>query len=282
MPSNQRESFSNESARVQQAIGPFAEGPGNRTAEGRAADNRPSGNSAAAGNRNGLPPLNSQRQQGFQSSEQPQAQARPAETGGGWQRFSAGQRPRIEMQGNPRSGGSDNQAPPRANDREQQPSNPSTLPRLNSQRVAPSNSSGQENAPPASADRPGGWQRFSGPSSGGSAFRGQNQGNDGPPAPRTSPPPNNRPQLELNRPILRPRPFGESDRGAQRDSAPNNFQRGAPVPRSAPESSVPGNSNRMAPQSNPRPESSPRGGFGGNGGAERGPGSRARGAGRQK
>jgi hypothetical protein len=224
----QRESFANESAQVQQAIGPF-----NQAAGGRGVENRPGG---APANGNGTASaLSYQRQE---------PSARPGNTAetGAWRLFSQDQGAREQVQ--PQS-----TAP--------------ASPRVYSQRVTPqapvSAQSAPQTPPPASPTGQNGWQRFSGPPRTTNGFRGGEV------------PPENRPQLQLNRPIIQPRSI----------PGPNNYQyqqpyvpepQRAPEPRTAPPSAP--NYSRPA-SSGPGPEGNgnyggaPRsGGFSGNGGGQ--------------
>ena len=261
-PSSQRESFAAESARVQRSIGPFGEGPGNRAAE-----NRPAGSLGGFGNRNGnASEVNSPRQS-TQVSPQAQAQTPAAgAAGGGWRGFGGGQTASGNAQSNqsepalraPRQASSafestqgrgntpQTQAPPPTVNREQQPSSSSSgLPRLNSQRVAPRNPENPNSSGPSPADGQSGWQRFSGP-----PHSFTIQGNGGQRDAQPSSRPDNRPQLELNRPIIQPREFRGAQPSPPREPAPNNYQRYAPAPRSAPERAAPSYSSRPAPGGN--------------------------------
>jgi hypothetical protein len=263
-PSNQRESFADESARMQQAINPAGGGPSNRLVYGRGAET-----SGGPAGRSGNAAFSSQ--QGSQAP--PQSRATSGESQGGWQRFGNGQRSRIEMQGDSRgeeynvpSAQNRSNAPrtqpqsqPRANDREQPSSPAASLPRPNSRLIGPRNPDGEANAPAPNSGAQGGWQRFSGEPSGGNSFREQNRGGGAAP-PQSSPRFESRPQLDLNRPIIEPRSFRGADSGPSRQSAPSNSQR-----------------FQAAPQSSPRAAEGS--GRQGGGGGARSSGSRARGGG---
>jgi pyruvate/2-oxoglutarate dehydrogenase complex dihydrolipoamide acyltransferase (E2) component len=268
VPSKQRESFSDESARLQQAIGrdersaPSAAGPGNRT--------------GGFGNRNGnSAAVNSQRQapQAPQQAQTPAPSETRREPSSGWRRFGGGQPASGNSQGiqrepvlrAPRQTGStfesaqnrantQKQTPPPAADRQRPSSSTSsTPPRANSQRMAPANperpatqnrapnqdSVNRGSAASSPAGGRSGWQQFS------ATPRNGNQAGT-PSSPRSD----SRPRLELNRPILQPRPFGGAVRSAPRPSAPSSNQRVAPAPRSAPQRSAPSSAgSRPAPQS---------------------------------
>jgi hypothetical protein len=272
VPSSQRESFSDESARLQQTFGreerpapsagnnaPSNRGPENRPAENRSADNRPAG---GFGNRNGNTAEISSQRQGAppQQSQTPQAPAADArrETGGGWRSFGGGQTATPESQGNqrepvlraPRQRGTTSesspnrielqggQSAPAQNFTETQPQ--SGFSRFSGGGNSPSANQAQQN----NDNRQNGWQRFSGgprPST--------SSGGPGAGAPRSE-----RPQIQLNRPIIQPRDsvnrgFVESPRAPSRESAPGGYERVAPAPRSAPPAPAPSSGgNRVAPQ----------------------------------
>jgi translation initiation factor IF-2 len=245
----QRESFANESARVQQAIGPF-----NQPAPGRAVENR---GAVANGAANG--PAN-----GNAASFQGEARSpRPGNTSntGTWRLFGPG----APEQAQPQSA-----APPQVYSR-RNPSRPQTNPQatipqappptspqtMGPQGLAPASPQtmgqlglppaspqtmgphgpppaspqqmGPQGPPPASPQGLSGWQRFSGQPRPDNGFREAQ--------------PENRPQLQLNRPIVQPRSIPGN----------GNYQGYVPEPRRAPE---PRNEPRTAPPPPPAPNSS--------------------------
>jgi len=280
VPSTQRESFSDQSAQLQQAIerdGRFR--PSNDGAASRSADNRPAANSGgfagpSSGRNNNAAELNSPRQAQTTAQAQTPAPDARREPSAGWRRFGAGQAASAESQSNqrapvlraPRQRASasepaqnradapENRSQPPAADR---PQPPARSPRVTSRRVAPSNperpatqndagNQSPRNQEPGNevqspADRQGGWQRFSGQPRAGSPARGASGGNQASTPP--SPRSDSRPPLELNRPILRERSFGGSVQTAPRGTSPSENMRVAPTPRSAPETASRGAAN---------------------------------------
>jgi hypothetical protein len=336
MPSNQRESFSVESERVQQAIErqdrfgmdaapnrnaenlrPENQAGENRGANTRGAEGRPSGSLRESGNRSGnAAQVNSQRQ-APQASEPGAPQATQAQTpptdsrrepgNGGWRRFGSGQ---------PNAGASQNNAPQREpvlraprqratipesspNRAESPASRPAPaqdenrftntepgfqrfsglssrrMENRDPERFVAQNNQQSENQNPqqdSNNNRQSGWQRFTG---------GPRSSTNGSGSSSSSSRTDNRPQLQLNRPIIQPRESvqpretgtrgsGGSPRGASRESAPSSSERFAPAPRSAPQPSAPGASGSRpspAPQSSAG-SSSRSGAFGSSRGAE--------------
>ena len=265
VPSSQHESFSEQSAQVQQSMqrdprfrssanavpngGPNA-GPNGRNEQNpgnRAVDNRPGGNgggfgAAPAGRTGNAAEVNSNRQNQPTAQAQTPAQGSGREPDNGWRRFGSGQPGSAAPSGNA----------PAAN-RQQ---SPSELPRMNSQRVTPNN--------PEQPTAQNGWRQFSGePPREASPSRGNGNSGNGnqivtPQAPRSD----TRPPLEMNRPIIQQRGYAEQQRsfGGSAGSAPSGNERVAPAPRSMPQASSPSSGGgRPAMQS-------PRAGGGGNGG----------------
>jgi hypothetical protein len=287
-PSTQRESFSDESARLQQTFGRDQRpAQPNDGAAGRAAantgpasrspDNRPAGNPGGFGNRNGNgAEVSSPRQAPqAQQSQTPQA-ARPqtpaadarGDSNGGWRRFGGGQAAPPasgDSQGSqrepvlraPRQRGTTSESSP--NRLELQGSQPgpaqnenrSTEPQAQSGFSRFSAQGGAGNQPSGNQAQPNTDNRPSGWQRFSGAPRPSSPaGGGGTGAARTD----GRPQIQLNRPIIQPRDsgnrgFAESPRGASRESAPGGSERVAPAPRSAPSAPAPSSGgNRMVPQ----------------------------------
>jgi Family of unknown function (DUF6600)/FecR protein len=233
LPSTQRESFSQQSAQVQQAIqrdsrvaassnASRQQNFGNRTANG--------GNVAA---RNGNAGINSARQPAAQA-QTPALQSR-RELAPGWNRFGSGQGASGSASGNA------------AVANRGQSSTPNTAATRRFEMQGSGNQ--RANAGPSPAEPQNGWRRFS----------GGNQAN--PQSFRSE----SRPPLELNQPIIRQRSYGGSV-----GAAPGFSQRATPAPRSmpAPEPSYGGNHGAVqsAPRSGGYGGGAPRSGGGGGGG----------------
>jgi hypothetical protein len=241
LPSTQRESFSQQSSQVQQAIqrdprfAPSGNGGAQQNLSNRTAGS--AGNAAGFAGRNGNAEVNSNRQ------PQPSAQAQTP----GWNRFGSGQAASGAASGNAAfSNREQSSAPNNAATRRFEMQGSGTQ--------GPTNQ-GADRGP--SANPQNGWQRFSsGPASRGANGVGGGNQTNAPQSFRSE----SRPPLELNRPIIQQRSYGGSA-----GAAPGFSQRAAPAPapRSMPAPSSPGPSYGGG---RPSVESGPRGGGGGYGG----------------
>ena len=279
MPSTQHESFSDESARVEQAIdrdGRFgaANANPNRNTDNRGSDNRSAGSLREFGDRNSnAPEVNSQRQAPQSAQGQaPAADARREPGNGGWRRFGSAQ---------PNTGASPNSAPQREpvlraprqrstisesapNRAESQASEPAPAQNENRLRntqpdfqrfssrhmensdpeqrfVAQNNqqSGNQSQEKDSNANSQSGWQRFSG---------GSRPATNGSGSSSSSSRTDSRPQLQLNRPIIEPRETVQPRETGTRGSGGST--------RGASRESAPTNSERFAPAPGSTPQPS--------------------------
>jgi len=292
VPSSQRESFSDQTAQLQQSMergGPFR--PSSDGAGNRSADNRPAatagGFAGSSRERNeNSAELNSPRRSQSASQAQTPAPSTRREPTAGWRRFGNGQPASGDSQSNQRApvlraprqratgsesspGGPGATADPaRPAQNESRPSEPrSGLPRISSRRIpasdperiiAQNNAGNQKSETEAQSDsnstseRPSGWQRFSGGSRASSPSRGTSATTNQN-SNRPSPRSDTRPPLELNRPIIQPR-----DSGQPRTSAnPRGFGGSSQTPPRT--TTSPSSNTRVAPTPRGAPDTTSRG-----------------------
>jgi hypothetical protein len=279
-PSTQRESFSDESVRVEQAMNGGGFGRSNGDTRNHASNSGPDRARGVAANN---APVDNSVTQPQQSTGQTRT---PSNNNGAWRSFGGRQAASIDRQINPsqrqpvlrapRQRSSVAEAAPNrpepqaASPRPAPRENPSTQARPGFQRfsdrtsenrqfVAQNNSNQQRSGNQAESgdDRSSGWQTFRGgirspaSSNGSTSTRAQGNSQD------------SRPQLQLNRPIVRPRESpsrgtnnpssGTSLREPPRTPPPNNRNRVTAAPRSAPTPSRPSSISRpSAPSGGPQ------------------------------